>query len=161
MKIWILNYLEAREFDPEELTLAVRIFDPGATKLEHNKPVPLKCSNLWLDEVRLEFEDLDIWGYQQEDGVALARRLQEERKCFDQCMAGFILQEVARTIKKAQALMVHCNAGLSRSPAVARALVERFEIQPEWSGRRKRMMENGCTGNEWVYRLLKKGEPPC
>jgi len=161
MKIWILNYLEAREFDPEELTLAVRIFDPGATKLEHNKPVPLKCSTLWLDEVRLEFEDIDIWSYQQEGGVALARRLQEERKCFDERMAEFMLAETARTIKKAQALMIHCNAGLSRSPAVARALVERFEIQPEWSGKRRRMMEDDYHGNEWVYRLLKKAELPC
>lgn len=158
MKIWVLNYLEAREFDPEELTLVVRIFDPGATKHEHNMPIPLKCSTLWVDEVRMEFEDIDVAAYQNEGGVALARRLQEERKCFTPVMASFLLNEVAGTIKKAEALLVHCNAGLSRSPAVARALVERFELVPEWCGKRRVMMERGCAGNGWVYRLLKEAE---
>lgn len=160
-RINILNYLEARTFEPAEPTLIVRVFDPDASKPEHNLPSPLRPSSFWLDQIELSFEDIDLCGYERE-AIGQFIMLRRERRCFELPMAQHLLREAARTIHQAASLVVHCNAGMSRSPAVAWGLVHRFNLTPELVGRRKKMMTSMQNerryGNEWVYRTIMDAE---
>lgn len=52
-----------------------------------------------------------------------------------------ILTEFSKLHPKASALMLHCNAGMSRSPAVALALRDIFELEYNLAPRAKRIID--------------------
>lgn len=155
MKICVLNYELAREFEPIEPTLAIRIFDPDCERTDgNNAQQKLKDNPLWTTQLCYTFEDIDLTTV-EEDRERFTR-LQKGYKCFDILTAKKLVQDFEANYKKATALMIHCNAGISRSVAIAAALIKRFKLNPEWMGRRTRgLLASGTyTGNQWVYHLL-------
>lgn len=156
MKFLVLNYLQATEYEPSEPTLAIRIFDPEGG--ENTPSRVLQPSKLWVAELHYTFADVDLGVYEEHDPETFLR-LQKTGRCFDPLIAERLLKQFAEHRKKTSTVMVHCNAGLSRSPAVVTALCRRFKLTPEWSGRRTRglmreMETRTVVGNPWVYHLL-------
>ena len=167
INVWIFNYMQARDFVPTEPTLAVRIFDPGedSTNVGGNTDQPLVASRLWLGRVTSTFADYNPLIYYENGDVEIAKDLARNPYAFTDELADKLLEDVGshmnlrfgHTINPQiipSALMVHCNAGVSRSPAVARAICQIFEFTPIWMGHRSFMMNNGHIGNTWVYRKL-------
>ena len=167
MKIWVENYNEARLFVPTEPTIAIRVFDPGARTsklakawedypddLWDNCPQAPWASEKYLATFGYTFSDIDM---DQPYPEELKSRIRKESKLFTANMAEDLLGKFVKVYKQASSLLVHCNAGASRSPAIAVALVDIFKLLPEWQGRAKklegRVAGQDYIGNEFVYRL--------
>lgn len=169
MRFWVNNYIQAQEFVPHEPTMAIRIFDPGydlkdprTLVKDGNHPGKiLKPNHWWVKELQYTFSDTDPTLYEFES-PSTYDRLVHGPHCFNALMAKRILLDFAEHHANSAGVMIHCNAGLSRSPAVALALAHRFNIRPEWKGRRHKLMTNfeedlkkhGRAANYWVYSLL-------
>jgi len=173
VKIYVLNYQLAREFVPTEPTIMIRIYDPDDDSEQGNNPHSSKNrlveSDHWKHILEYTFEDIDLTAYEGEEHEATRRRL-EERPIFTQEIAEDLVSHFAHAMLvdargifglNINTLVVHCNAGISRSVAVTHALVKRFGIEPEWQGRRTQGLM-GCSkdkykdyvGNKWVYKLI-------
>jgi len=166
MRFHVTNYITAQSFKPMEPTLAIRIFDPGYDPdhlhIEGNhKGKLLLESHWWVAELCYTFQDLDPTGYELE-APEVAKDLRNNKHCFNNIIARKMLFDFNNHYQNSAAVLIHCNAGLSRSPAAALALAHRFKLNPEWKGGRHKMMKEmeeelkttGRAGNMWVYRLL-------
>lgn len=172
MKIWIENYNDARRFKPEEPTIAIRVFDPGARRYPaasarwsdfpddrwDNCPEAPWNKDVYLAVFGYTFSDLNM---DQDYPEEMKKRFRKDPsiKLFTANMAEDLVKKFAKVYQQADAMLAHCNAGASRSPAVANALIEIFNLEPEWQGRAKRFKdkkvgENYYIGNDFVYRLL-------
>lgn len=161
MNIWVENYINARNFKPVEPTIALRIFDPGTAKNPKDKdgdwrngpkaPFP---SELYEAVWSYTFDDVLYDGYPED----YARELMARPNYYPLSanVADDIVRRFIRVKDDISAMLFHCHAGVSRSVAVAHALVEMFEIDARWCGRAARVMnrENDYVGNEYVYRLV-------
>lgn len=160
MKIWIENYRSAREFEPKEPTLAIRIFDPTARthKLNvddledqwDNCPQAPFNREKYVSVLEYTFLDLNLDLY---DDDQKPKWIKGPLPIFDQYTAQHILQHFAIAKPKIKWLICHCNAGISRSVAVAHALNEIFDLKSEFQGRAKRF-NSDYRGNSYIYRTL-------
>lgn len=151
MKFTVLNYISAQKFQPQEPTLAIRIFDPGCDKKDGNNPSQkLQDSSFWVAQLTYTFDDVNLTVY--EDQPDKFQKTQKEFKCFDSLLAKRLVQDFEKHLNQVSAVMIHCNAGVSRSVAVAAALVKKFNLPVEWQGKRTQgLMKPDYLGNEWVY----------
>ena len=164
MKFYVLPYTFARQHIPQEPTLAIRIFDPSCQSAEgNNSRQTLQASQCWIKELHYTFADYDPYRY-----IGFSLDVQEgiqkeyQNTAINPRIAEMILRDFVAHEGKISAVMIHCNAGLSRSPAVALALCHRFNLQPEWVGVRdyymKTAVENMAAGetapNTLVYAML-------
>lgn len=151
MICYVLNYLQARNFEPKQPTLAIRIFDPDAKEtfdgewLNHpNAPFP---SGKYIAELRFIFSDCDPDRGQKHIGQPFSANLAET-----------LLRQVQQYQGQFEQLVIHCNAGMNRSPAVAMALDEIFGWGSHYLGPRKKVIQTykdaQTTGNDFIYRLL-------
>jgi len=173
LKIWIENYNEARRFKPEGPTIAVRVFDPGARRHPaasarwedypddrwDNCPEAPWNTDAYLAVLGYTFSDINMdQPYPEEMKKGL--RNDPSVKLFTANMAEDLVKKFAAVYEQADAMLAHCNAGASRSPAVANALVDIFNLKPEWQGRAERFKDKKVgtadyyIGNDFVYRLL-------
>jgi len=164
MHFWVTNYRDAQQHLPTEPTLTIRIFDPN-TRPNHpddnHSGHPLQVSPLWIDELHYTFADYDATMYEL-DGSKSPENFQyfaNHPQSLDTRQAAKLVTDFQKRLPSVQSVLVHCNAGMSRSPAVALALCHRFGIVPEWKGRRAHFMKNmvedfktyGRAANMWVY----------
>ncbi len=169
MKIWIENYNAAKLHVPEEPTIAVRVFDPGARPYRlanarwsdypedcwDNTPAAPFNKKAYLAVFEYTFEDcnLDVSSKERQNQLLS----DPTRTLFTAPMAENLLIKFKETYEQATALMAHCNAGASRSVALARALILIFDLKPKFQGRSKRFAEGKSKdyiGNAYVYRLM-------
>lgn len=170
MKLYICDYLNALRFEPQEPTLALRVFCPGARTFPD--PNSWECRNdpvwgQWDNCPQAPFDEskfIAVFGYAFND---ICRRPEDLLECPDKIKKNMITPEIAQKIvidfklnyRKAQALMTHCYAGASRSVAVAFALSEIFSIDFVPSNERakhiwKMNSKSGYKGNYLVYQAL-------
>lgn len=169
MRFWINNYIQAKQFVPHEPTLAIRIFDPCYEKdkgKEGNHAGNLLTPNhWWTQELTYTFADLDptIYEFESQDNFS---SMIKHPHCFTNALARKLLTDFAANYENSASTMIHCNVGISRSPAVALALAHRFNLRPEWKGHRYKLMSVfetdlktfGRAANFWVYSLLMETE---
>mgnify|MGYP001615470534 CR=1 FL=1 len=168
MKFYVLPYTLARCFVPEEPTLAIRIFDPGDTRHDDNNDrQKLVQSPFWVAELQYAFVDFDPLRYSgspPEIAEDLEQEYQNRNWLLTPQEATRIIQEFSKYKEQVSAVMIHCNAGMSRSPTVALFLCKHFGITPIWIGTRDYYMKN-CTAamaegrpapNSLVWGLLEK-----
>lgn len=160
MKFIVLNYLSAQKFAPRDPTLAIRIFDPEGGQNTPDKK--LLESDMWVGELHYTFSDIDLCIYEECD-PHLAESLKRTSHCFDASMAQQLVSDFSKVKDKTSTVLLHCNAGISRSPAVALALCKKFGIKPEWFRRRtqglmstyeKMLAQGKRAANSWVYHLI-------
>lgn len=146
MKFHVLPYTLARCFIPEEPTLAIRIFDPGCTASEgNNNRQKLVESPFWVAELHYTFADFDPYqysGFPPEIAEGVRREYQKKNMLLTPLGAKRIIADFQKHKDRASAVLIHCNAGLSRSPTVALFLCHKFNITPEWVGTRDHYMKN-------------------
>ena len=108
MRIDIMSRKEFEEYNTEIPFIVISITDPGSEYAEtESKP---------LARLNLEFFDLD-------------RPINENKNCFlfDDNMARQILDFVECFKDKVKRIIIHCEAGISRSAGVAGALANIYE----------------------------------
>ncbi len=164
MKIRVMNYEQASEFIPTVYAVAIRIFDPGCSKADgNNAGRRLKPSPYWVAQFCYVFDDIDLTVY--DNHPEEQEKLRTGYDCFTPEIAKQIVLDVGSSLVRSDVcvkeLVIHCNAGISRSVAVAHALIERFGIESEWGDRRtKGLMAcakdkyKDYVGNRWVYNTI-------
>lgn len=157
LNVTILGYFDARGFLPTEPTVAIRAFDLMDDRPCANSDQPLAASPSWVGEIKAVFEDLDPIRYRKEGALDIEAQLLRHPFVFTQELADRYKREFeAKVVQNpaVKALMVHCTAGVNRSPALARSLCEAFGISPVWVGSRTSLMNSGWIGNAYVYSLI-------
>lgn len=135
MKFYIFSHEVAREFEPDEPTIAIRIFCPGARKTYDPKLIDpwANCPEAPFDKSKYvavheySFKDVEVGVRGWEDRDDLADLL-----VFTPEIAESILLDFKRSYRPGFSVMAHCYAGASRSVAVAVALNEIFGLDAEW-----------------------------
>ena len=143
--------------------MAIRVFDPGARVVNRaydggwdNTPHAPFDESLYTAVLGYTFLDInpDIPAQfrLQPELSTLAPKAWPQSEQFTSKIAEHLLQNFKKKYE-GESILLHCNAGLSRSPGIAKALVEIFKLEPEWQGRAKQFAEVD-SGNSFVYRLL-------
>lgn len=164
MRVHIANCPQARQFVPTEPTLAIRIMDPAYkngchTVCQEDVDAPLRPNPLWVGELRYRFADIDPIRRRLEGKDKEVYEILDNPECFTLDQALQLRKDFEENHFKAQTLLVHCWAGLSRSPAVARGLCDAFGYDIEWTSDdgRHQIFQLGQMGNLWVYTLTRTG----
>lgn len=113
MDIIIAGHRLAREFKPTGRAYAIRIFGSDC-RYDADAAEPLKGEYVFIDSVRFDETRKLLQG---ESGL-----------WFDEWMAQEMIGRFLEYREKCNQLLVHCYAGEERSPAVAKALNDRFEL---------------------------------
>lgn len=150
MNIHIMGYRQAIRYVPRVPTVAIRIFDSYPDSL--NSPRLELQDSPFFRTLGYVFDDQDsdwiLQRYPAYDlkGVAIRNVL------FDEMLARKMLEDFAGLKDGCLDLLVHCTIGACRSPAVAMALNEVFELGQDSQALKDRYP----TYNRFVYRLLKE-----
>ena len=150
MEIKVMGYGQALRHIPTVPTLAIRIFDsfPGSSNTSARR---LPESSLYTIREYV-FDDLDVDRVAPRYGQEVIEQWRKKYAVFDEEMAQRIVDDFARLRSGNLELLVHCTLGVSRSPAVAVALNEIFDIGYDI----KKMKREYNGYNRYVYRLLKE-----
>jgi len=136
MEILIKPFGQAVDYVPTKPTYAIRIFS--------SKPKPTDGYSLaespHYQQIKIyRFDDIETLAYLDYQG------LNEET-------AKQILLDFKEGRVGIETLMVHCTAGVGRSPAVAIALDEVFNL----TGNPQKLKKENIFFNPYVYRVLKQ-----
>ena len=111
MEIYVLDIEMARKRIPEKPELLIGILN---SKPPLNVPAEVIPSSLRLDYLTYVFDDIDE---RYEDYVLIDEKIARE-----------ILTDFSEYKDRIESLAIHCQAGLGRSPAVASALNDVFDL---------------------------------
>jgi hypothetical protein len=128
-KIIVLPISSAQNFAPGKLWYSISITDPG---MQHPPLGDIFCEGV----LRVAFDDIEF----QRAGKSLITNDQAKE----------IWQSVDSVWDKIEVLMIHCHAGASRSPAVAKAISMKY--QPEFAS----FFDDLYSPNELVYNIMMK-----
>lgn len=121
MDIHVLSYPKALEFVPTKQTYAIRIF---STKQSEEFKRPLVNSSLYLHVAQYTFDEEPIEDYKSDpwsfDEIGYTP--------FTIDTARQMLREFLPFKTKTDALMIHCNAGITRSGSIALAFNDIFKF---------------------------------
>lgn len=122
MKLLIMSIEEARDYQPIDITYAIRIWNNWSDKMMKTmkNDFPLKNSPLYTTVSEYVFDDIDP-RWLDEDGFS-------RYAVFDHGLAEKVISDFQEKGKDCESLLVHCTRGLNRSPAVAIALNEIFDL---------------------------------
>jgi len=173
MKAYILDYITALRFKPTEPTLAIRIFDPSARpdkqpskdwmrdELEcwDNGPTAPFDKSQYAAVHQYTFSDVDT---EHPDKImaayALHYALENPHLVISKDIANKIIHDFNQAYQKVDTVMLHCNMGVYRSPAVALALEKLFNLRFEWQGRAAFLIPSyqadDFVGNFMIYNTL-------
>ena len=169
MKLYILNYLKALSFEPTEPTIAIRIFDPNARRypdLNSHETKKYPILGQWDNCPEAPFDNskyTSVHCYTFNDTIRDIKDIDNwpekiRKNMINSQMAMKIINEFEKNYLKAEALMVHCYAGISRSVAVACALSQIFSIdfQPVGLRAQKIFEDENYNGNKIVFDTIMK-----
>lgn len=138
MRFFAISRAEACQWNPIGLPhVIISIYSPP------DAPAEVKKNEHTLDVLQLGFHDLD-----QEPGPTY-RKVYGEPVLFTEEMAKTIASFVAERYERIEAIIVHCDAGHSRSPAIAAALAYRYNEH-----RQSQLYFKLKSPNRMVYRTL-------
>lgn len=130
---------EASKFLPDKPTYAVRIFMSGLKEMPK-----LQESPHYLAIQEYTFDDND--GPLRAGPVSITPEIAES-----------IVLDFAQYRDRVSALLVHCSKGINRSPAVAIALSETFELENDTESLKKIFTQR----NQEVYRAITRAGLLC
>jgi len=115
MLIKVMSKKQIEELVPDRLCAIISITNT------YDEIVSIKYSNYIKDILRLTFLD--------EDDVSYQKKKNDKYRLFNTADALRILNFVDSLKDRIEVLYIHCNAGFSRSPAVAAALCDIYNIE--------------------------------
>lgn len=144
MKINILKHIKAIPYQPQVPTYAIRIFDPDPGTLI----MDLRGDYQVIKEYMFHDTDIDFILSNRPDHDVEA----SERKyhLFNSKIARNIIQDFSNNKEGCLELMVHCTLGGNRSPAVAMALNDIFNLSYDT----EKMKQHYLCHNRFIYRLM-------
>lgn len=177
MEAHVYGYIAAMAFKPTKPTVAIRIHDYATRDYidargnwDNSPAAPLMPSPHWVDQFGYRFCDIDVACYGIYEGSDVEAKFREEFKdrLITPEIAEQLVSDVAGVVAKAEAMLFHCNAGLSRSPATALAIRDIFKLDFVWQGRAIKLIsriqdtshdgfirnKEDIVGNLTVYREL-------
>ncbi len=110
---------QARKYVPEKKTYAIRLF--GTDRSKYASYGELQDSKNYLAIKKYVFDDIE-YTPEQEEGCG------EDYLAINDSIAREIITDFKPYRNSIDELLVHCWAGLSRSPAVAKALNDIFKL---------------------------------
>lgn len=113
MAILIMGLKDALKFVPENPTYAIRIRNSDITDQEF---ATLQKSNLYYAINEYVFDDIDHWE-KYRSGVIFTATIAEK-----------IVRDFQGNRRNSQDLLVHCRAGINRSPALALGMNRIFNL---------------------------------
>jgi predicted protein tyrosine phosphatase len=140
IQLLVLSREEARSVAPQVPYIVISITDP------EKEDAVIADSYLRLAIFRLKFHD--ILGT---DSVLLADSSSTYERAMTQKEAQAALNFVREHLEKVKLIVCHCEAGISRSAAVAAALSRMLNSQDQF-------FFDNYWPNRWVYELLLKNE---
>ena len=143
MDLHVLPSADARDFRPDRPSYGIRIASPAYP----GDIVTLNESPLWVHVADYFFSD--TWPQMMAAGKRLGLDQTREVLFTDEMADGLVL-EFDRYRAHCEALVVNCTRGINRSPAVAIALNEAFEL-----GHDTTSLKNQYKESNWhVYRKV-------
>ncbi len=140
MDLHIFGKWDAQTFQPTKPTYAIRIFSSYSQDFDKK---PLATSPFYQRIVEQTFDD--IWPGSPTFGF-------QNPTMFSEQMAESIIRDFSAHKDSIDVLLVHCARGMNRSPAVALALNEIFDL-----GHDPQMLKTQYPDSTWfVYRTLKE-----
>lgn len=136
MKIIIKSLSQAIDYKPTEPTYAIRIFSPGLVGGVRLDRFPLVDSPNYKDITVYHFDDITLPN--------------KHKILFDKNLAAKICDDFAPYKDQVDTLLVHCIMGKNRSPSVAMALNERFNL----GANTEELMKQYSEYNKLVYRTM-------
>ena len=122
MKVLIMSAELSGSYKPTDRTAVVRIFDSNRRL---RQTYPQLQERLYLNIFKYVFDDISV---ERTAPDQLDKIIREDRLIlFDENIAEQILDDVVSIKDDCETLLVHCNMGLSRSPAVAAAIMDLLE----------------------------------
>jgi len=148
MNIRVMGYRRAMQHEPAVPTLAIRIFD-SPPDAENSPKNALRSSGLY-SVLPYTFDDLDITEMLKNDPDTDLIRLRQKYTVFDRQLARRVIKEFRMEMQGKLELLVHCTMGASRSPAVAIALNEIFQL----GNNTEEMKAKYTCINAYVYNVM-------
>lgn len=137
----------AADYVPNVPTLAIRIFGSETAGKGKTLYPPLKPG--YKRVLEYSFDDIDLQEGQTLEQWAKGAGLDPKTLVqFDERMARQILTDFARCYGDAEAVLIHCYAGASRSPAVGMALDSIYRLEADFNCREFPLM------NVYVYKTM-------
>jgi len=149
MKLEILDYDGARNYVPKNKTYAIRIFDA----LQPTPIHPLKENDNWVKINEYIFDDIwpTSWKEFEKDVYLNSMGWDHTRSTlFTEETAIKILRDFEKHKDNIEAVLVHCNFGKNRSPAVGIALNEKYDWGIE------NLKEKYPEYRRYIYETMKK-----
>jgi predicted protein tyrosine phosphatase len=139
MDLHIFRLRDAVEYVPSKPTYAIRLM--SSNMAEELRTFPLKDSPLYVRVAEYIFDDVEPGRVERKDIL------------FDERLAERVLREFDQDRRRCEALMVHCVMGQNRSPAVAIALNDIFNLGNDSEELKRKYSK---TANRYVHNTLKK-----
>lgn len=122
MKVVVMSAELAGSYKPVDKTAVVRIFDSSRRS---QKMYPQLKEKFYVDIFKYVFDDIPVDRISPDE---LDKIIRDDRLIlFNESIAEKILDDVVSIKDACETLLVHCNVGLSRSPAVAAAVMDLLE----------------------------------
>ncbi len=151
MDLRILSVLEAVKFVPEVKTATMRIY--GGYPPENDCYGALERNRNYVAEFSYVFDD--VQGLSAQEVEEASRQQPDENPdtaFFSRNIANQIIRDFISVRERVECLMVHCRHGQGRSPGVAIALNEGFELGYDTV----KLMKEYREFNRPVYEILLK-----
>ena len=143
-----LSHDEASTFKPKKCSVLVRILDKGMSY------EPIQYMDQYTNVIEMYFTDIDPIRdemYDEEEWELTKSTLNP----FDSEKADFLINELDWE-KKAEQIVVHCHAGISRSVAIALFLAKYYFEDDENFEAIMKCPKYLPGGNRYVYQLLEE-----
>jgi hypothetical protein len=154
MELIICNYLYAPRFYPIKPTLAFRIRDDHPVSVNNIGTDPLVNSKFYVCVKEYVLDDTDtdtiLKKHPEQDTPENWARWKRGDYITPK-MASIVLNDFKTYYKQAECFLIHCTAGASRSPAIAIALNEIFDLEND-----SEALKNKYPYNKLIYRKLKE-----
>lgn len=122
LKVAVMSAELAGSYKPVDRTAVVRIFDSSRRA---QKTYPRLKEGLYVDIFKYVFDDIPVERISPDQ---LDKIIRDDRLVlFDEGIAERILDDIFSIRDDCETILVHCNVGLSRSPAVAAAVMDLVE----------------------------------
>jgi hypothetical protein len=122
MKVAVMSAELAGSYRPVDRTVVIRIFDSSKRS---QKTYPRLKKGLYVDIFEYVFDDIPVERIYPDE---LDKIVRDDRLIlFDESIAERILDDIVSIKDDFETILVHCNIGMSRSPAVAAAVMDLVE----------------------------------